>query len=144
MGTQQILLIVLSVIIVGVAIAVGITMFQNQAYNSNKQAVSSALANYGAQTLQWWKTPISQGGAGQVFTTDADTVTDLTAFLSLPVDDETGKFEVTSAADAKHVVLSGIGKEKKGDNYPFVETTVDLEAGTISADVTGTNTTGTF
>ncbi len=31
MGTQQLLLIVLGVIIVGVAIAVGITIFNNQA-----------------------------------------------------------------------------------------------------------------
>ena len=36
MGTQQILLIVLSVIIVGVAIVVGIGMFNRQAYNSKK------------------------------------------------------------------------------------------------------------
>ncbi len=39
MGTQQILLIVLSVIIVGIAVAVGITMFNQQAENSNQKCL---------------------------------------------------------------------------------------------------------
>ncbi len=39
MATQQILLIVLTVIIVGIAIAVGIAMFKAHAINSNRQAV---------------------------------------------------------------------------------------------------------
>jgi hypothetical protein len=65
MGTQQILLIVLSVIIVGIAIAVGIMMFNNQAYNSNQSAIAGELQNYAAQVIQFWKTPVSQGGGGQ-------------------------------------------------------------------------------
>ena len=64
MGTQQILLIVLSVIIVGVAIAVGITMFSNQAYNSNQTALSGELQHYAAQVVSYYKTPIAQGGCG--------------------------------------------------------------------------------
>jgi len=64
MGTQQLLLIVLGVIIVGIAIAVGITIFNNQSYNSNMQAVASELSHYGSMVIQWWKTPRAQGGAG--------------------------------------------------------------------------------
>lgn len=62
MGTQQILMIVLSVIIVGVAVAVGITMFKNQAINSNRQACISDMNNFAAQIMAWQKTPTSQGG----------------------------------------------------------------------------------
>ncbi|HRY83961.1 MAG TPA: hypothetical protein P5533_04940 [Candidatus Cloacimonadota bacterium] len=147
MGTQQILLIVLSVIIVGVAIAVGITMFRNQAYNSNVQAVSSELNNYGAQALQWWKTPLSQGGAGQTF--DASTiVANLQAYLGLPatpVMGETGVFQVTSAAAADtSIVLSGIGKEIKGGKHPKVVTTVRLNTGVITANAAGTDADGGF
>jgi hypothetical protein len=45
MGTQQILLIVLSVIIVGVAIVVGIGMFNRQAYNSKKPLLLLTRSN---------------------------------------------------------------------------------------------------
>ena len=46
MGQQQLLLIVLSVIIVGIAVAVGITTFQSNAVEANRQAVISDLVNY--------------------------------------------------------------------------------------------------
>lgn len=64
MGTQQLLLIVLGVIIVGVAIAVGITIFNNQAYNSSQQAVATELNTYATSAMQWWKTPCRPGWFG--------------------------------------------------------------------------------
>ena len=63
MGTQQILLIVLSVIIVGIAVAVGITMFNQQAFNSNRNACISDLNMFATQAMAWWKTPETHGGA---------------------------------------------------------------------------------
>ncbi|MFA7213746.1 MAG: hypothetical protein WC111_07640, partial [Candidatus Cloacimonadaceae bacterium] len=65
MGTQQILLIVLSVIIVGAAIAVGIQMFNNQAYSANKSALAADAQSFATQIVQYYKTPESQGGAGR-------------------------------------------------------------------------------
>ena len=62
MGTQQILLIVLTVIIVGVAIAVGIAMFKTHAMNSNRQAIISELNLMSASIIAYFKTPASQGG----------------------------------------------------------------------------------
>lgn len=41
------------------------SLYQNQAMNTNRQAVASDLSNYMAEILQYWLTPISQGGAGQ-------------------------------------------------------------------------------
>jgi len=64
MGTQQILLIVLSVIIVGIAVAVGITMFNAQSVNSNRSACIADMNNFAASTLAFYKTPTSHGGAG--------------------------------------------------------------------------------
>ncbi len=64
MGTQQILLIVLSVVIVGIAIAVGITMFNTQAKNSARQAIISDMTNFAASTMAYYRTPASQGGSG--------------------------------------------------------------------------------
>ena len=64
MGTQQVLLIVLSVIIVGVAVAVSITMFSKQSSSSNREALKADLMNYAAQTLAWYKVPAGMAGGG--------------------------------------------------------------------------------
>ena len=68
MGQQQILLIVLSVILVGIAIAVGITMFQSQAAQSNIDAMIADLNNLGAQAYQYYIRPVSMGGGGNSYT----------------------------------------------------------------------------
>jgi len=62
MGTQQILLIVLSVIIVGIAVAVGISMFNTQSVAADQQAIAADLQSFGAQVLAYLKTPTSMGG----------------------------------------------------------------------------------
>jgi len=67
MGQQQILLIVLSVILVGIAIAVGITMFQAQAEQSNIDAIISDLNNLGSQAYQYYIRPTSMGGGSQSY-----------------------------------------------------------------------------
>lgn len=64
MGTQQILMIVLSVIIVGIAVAVGIQMFQTQQRSAEVQAVAADLQNYGAQLEAYRNATTSQGGCG--------------------------------------------------------------------------------
>ncbi|MBN1406732.1 MAG: hypothetical protein JW956_03025 [Calditrichaceae bacterium] len=67
MGQQQLLLIILSVIIVGIAIAVGINMFQTNAVDSNRQALISDVTNLGAKAHRYWRTPTSLAGGGQDF-----------------------------------------------------------------------------
>jgi hypothetical protein len=151
MGTQQILLIVLSVIIVGVAIAVGITMFNNQAYNANQQAVAAELQNYGADVIKYWKTPISQGGAGQ----DPLEATEqkISTFIGFDPtntgsDDSTstenGIYAVTNYDNTTlEVTLEGIGNNNRGGKYPMVTTTVVL-TGDIIRSVVGTSDTFSF
>lgn len=138
MGTQQILLIVLSVIIVGVAVVVGIMMFNNQAYNANKQAVASELTTYGSLVVQWWKTPTSQGGAGQV-ATNMDQA-DIAAYIGFNganyslTNDDTGEFRLTAATQADSTVtLVGLGKDVKAGLHPKVTTVVSLPDGTMQA-----------
>jgi hypothetical protein len=152
MGTQQILLIVLSVIIVGVAIAVGITMFNNQAYNANQQAVAAELQNYGADVIKYWKTPVSQGGAGQDGTvaTEAGIATfigfDPTASgTDDSTETENGIYRVNgydNTANAENVTLEGIGNNNRGGKYPKVTTTVVLTGDIIRSVVSTSNTFG--
>ena len=64
MGTQQILMIILSVIVVGSAVAVGIQMFDTQADNQARAALSAELLQQGAQAQAYYRTPKMMGGGG--------------------------------------------------------------------------------
>ncbi len=64
MGQQQLLLIILGVIIVGVAIAVGINLFGSSSVSSNKDAIVNDLQNLAADVYQYKIRPISMGGGG--------------------------------------------------------------------------------
>jgi hypothetical protein len=68
MGQQQLLLIVLGVIVVGIAIVVGINLFNANAVASNRDGVVSDLHNLGAMAQQYYKKPASMGGGGNTFT----------------------------------------------------------------------------
>jgi len=75
MGVQQILLIVLSVIIVGAAVAVGIDMFNRQDYASNRSSAAADVQIFMTQVLQYYKMPESLGGMGNDLTgVDADDI----------------------------------------------------------------------
>ena len=62
MGQQQLLLIILGVIIVGIAIAVGLSLFSAQSVQANKDAIINDLNNIGAYCYQYRIRPSSMGG----------------------------------------------------------------------------------
>lgn len=68
MGQQQLLLIILGVIIVGIAIAVGLSMFSAQSISSNKDAIINDLNNLFANAYQYRIRPKSMGGGGGEYT----------------------------------------------------------------------------
>ena len=68
MGQQQLLLIVLGVIVVGIAVIVGINMFGANAISSNRDSVVSDLNNLGAIAQQYWRKPGAMGGGDRSFT----------------------------------------------------------------------------
>jgi hypothetical protein len=97
MGQQQLLLIVLGVIIVGIAVVVGINLFNANAEESTKDGVVSDCTNLGAMAQQYYKKPTSMGGGGNSFTgwevpgTGVQGGLDSTAY---------GLYEATQATDA--------------------------------------------
>jgi hypothetical protein len=64
MGQQQLLLIILGVIIVGIAIAVGISQFGAHSTQANKDGVTSSLVNIAANAYQFRIRPLTMGGGG--------------------------------------------------------------------------------
>jgi hypothetical protein len=67
MGQQQLLLIVLGVIIVGIAVVVGINLFNASAEESAKDTITSECTNLAAMCLQYYKKPVALGGGGNSF-----------------------------------------------------------------------------
>jgi hypothetical protein len=145
MGTQQILLIVLSVIIVGVAVAVGITMFATQATNSNRQALVGELQHFGAAAMQYYKTPAGQGGGGGTGTVGFGA--DLAAAkvgvgiaMGFKADgtmtDDTGTFTL-GYVDSDTITITGVGTEKtkSGDLVSAMTTVTATDASPLQTTV---------
>jgi type II secretory pathway pseudopilin PulG len=67
MGQQQLLLLVLGIIIVGIAIAVGITSMSSNRSETNRRAVINDLLNLGRKAQSYYRTPAQMGGGSQNF-----------------------------------------------------------------------------
>ena len=72
MGQQQLLLIVLGTIIVGVAVVVGINMFATGAVNAERDALIQDVNNIASSAAAYWRKPAALGGAARDFTGIAD------------------------------------------------------------------------
>ena len=76
MGQQQLLLIVLGTIIVGVAVIVGINMFTTGAVNAERDALLQDVNNVASTAASYWRKPAALGGGARSFVG----VLDVTAF----------------------------------------------------------------
>ena len=131
MGQQQLLLLVLASIIVGVGVLLGINMFQENAGQANLDAVIQRSLNLGAQAQAWYRRPVAMGGGGQNFT--GFDLTDL-GFPAVGDTTEDGTFTVSSAS-GNTCVITGTGKEDlDGDTNPLqVTVTVTSNSASITS-----------
>ncbi len=67
MGQQQLLIIILGIIIVGIALAVGISLFSASAIQANKDAIINDLNNLAANAYQYSVRPSSMGGGNGMY-----------------------------------------------------------------------------
>jgi hypothetical protein len=67
MGTQQLLLIVIGVVIVGIMIAVGIFMFRDQSAATNRDAMSNDLIALATSAQKYNRRAKTFGGGGNTF-----------------------------------------------------------------------------
>ncbi|MCZ6775947.1 MAG: hypothetical protein O7D34_05775 [Ignavibacteria bacterium] len=118
MGQQQLLLIILGVIVVGIAVAVGITMFQDNAISANRDAVTNDLVNLSARAQQYYRRPTALGGGQGTFTGMV-----LGSLTTKPIN-ANGTYVLTSVA-AQQIVLDGTGTED-GDDGNFISVTMTV------------------
>jgi Tfp pilus assembly protein PilE len=109
MGSQQLLLIVVGMVIIGIMIAVGMTMFQDQATSTNRDEVSNDLSHYSAVVRAYYRRPSAFGGGqgsfrGLTMARITSKATNDNGTYSLSPDPVTGTPD--------HVTLTGIGTQE--------------------------------
>ncbi len=130
MGQQQLLLIILGVIIVGIAVAVGITMFQDNAVDQNRSAVIADLTTLAAKAQQYYAKPTTLGGGGNKFTGLTADATGLALLSSTAfTTNANGTYSIKTAGTATYVVLHGIGTTALSDGtYPSYDMSVTSQS----------------
>lgn len=119
MGQQQLLLIVLSAIIVGISIIVGLNMFSSGAVQGNLDAVTQDVMTIASRAQEWWRKPAQMGGGGRQWTgvtLDA---------INFPDSTINGSYQI--AIGGTGVLITGTGVEDgDGDGNPLqVQADVD-------------------
>jgi len=102
MGQQQLLLIVLGVIVVGIAIFVGINLFKANAAEAKRNNVINELVNLAAHAQQYYQKPAELGGGSRTFTG-----------WNIPLELRTtanGSYKILNRA-AQEITLIGTGNE---------------------------------
>lgn len=120
LGQQQLLLIILGVIIVGVAIAVGITVYNDSFISNNRDAIQNNLISLSVYAREYYNKPINMGGGGHSFIgLTADTIGQGKIAPSSSWNNDNGTYTISTAGDNAIVILTGVGKLQLSDgNYP--------------------------
>lgn len=118
MGQQQLLLILLGVILVAVAIALVIHMFNANAVSSKRDTLSNDLVSLSGLALSYYHKPSYLGGGGNSFEgwkipEDFKTSVDKRAIYSCEI-------------QSNQVVIKGIGDEIGNDGASEIQMTVTV------------------
>lgn len=101
MGQQQLLLIALGIILVGLAIFVGINLFSSNAADAKRNNIINECVNLAAMAQQHYRKPSALGGGSRTFTN-----------WEIPLalrQTENGRFE--AQVQAQQIVITAIGNE---------------------------------
>lgn len=67
MGQQQLLLILLGLVVIGIAIAIGINLFRANAISSKRDILTNETIDMAAQAISYYKRAREFGGGGKSF-----------------------------------------------------------------------------
>ena len=131
MGAQQILLLILSIIIIGTTIIVGIILYMDQTYTANKTALVAEAKNYGNKVIRYCKDLASQNndnlpGAA----VDTTMLKKYLGWANNIITTDAGTFKITAVSDSA-IIITGYAKAQKKDKSPKVVVTVTFPEGKI-------------
>jgi hypothetical protein len=124
LGQQQLLLIVLAIIIVGIAVALSITLFRQNAIDQKRDLLMNESINLANMAQAYYKKPKMLNGGGMSF-----------EGWKFPPEMETtatGTYEAEINVD--NVVITGVGNEVVTGNY-YIEVRVTVLPNTFSTEI---------
>lgn len=126
MGQQQLLLLILSAVIVGVAIVMGINMFAENAGQANQDAVMQDVLTIASRAQAWYRRPVELGGGGRTYV--GMSLVD----LNFDAANDNGTYALTGQS-ATAVTVTGIGTENPDGLGANVTVVVSAGADTVGA-----------
>lgn len=137
------MLLVLGVIVVGIAIVVGITMFRSNTQSSNRDQIISDLERLGVLAQQYYKKPISMAGGAGDFKNFALTAIDTGnadgSFKASTQPPNDADFMRGSTApistSAQEIYIIGYGKELGNNNRQAVKAYAAVTPDTVTITV---------
>ena len=152
MGTQQILMVVLSVIVVGTAVAIGIQMFDTQGQNQARNALVADLMRMSVEAQAWFRTPRLMGGGGGTISNEgmSHEYPDNALYLIVKyidsnatpprIQNENGRFDFAISAAGDVVTITGYSNYKSTNEIrSFVAVNLDQGHAGIKMDPLGEN-----
>ena len=116
MGQQQLLLVILVTIIVGIATVVAINIFGTAAEQANQDAIRQDLLTAATNAQGIWSRPIMMGGVGGDFTETPPTDEQFAGRLGIPgsvtglvIDNENGEYTVVRAENILTITVDPNG-----------------------------------
>ncbi len=137
MGQQQLLLIVLGVIIVGIAVVVGINVFTASSANANRDAVTSDITTIASMAQQYYRKPTALGGGGNSFTGFTMPALSSTAADNTATATKTANGSYAAVVTATDVTITGTGTEKGQDGTNNVKVIIKVDKDKLTPQAGG-------
>lgn len=103
MGQTQLFLVVLGMMLIGIAIYVGVSMFSANTVEDSRNAIIVDLQNFAARANAYYWKPATQGGGAKSFT-------GISMSNVYPmVENVNGRYYIESSQDDQ-CIISGVGK----------------------------------
>lgn len=126
MGQQQLLLLILAAVIVGVAITLGINMFQQNSAQANQEAVVQDVLTIASRAQAWYRRPVQMGGGGRSF---AGLNGNLAA-INFPDKNANGSYTF-SGGNATGATIVGTGVEDGDQDGGLLQVTLSISPDSI-------------
>ncbi len=137
MGTQQLLLIVLGVIIVGIAVVVGINIFGTNAEQANKDAITQDCLRIAAAAQGFYRKPTMLGGGNNSFATITIEDCGMAADDGTPLTGSNVNAAYTVEGTATAFTVTGASATETGKSIAVTVDMTQPEADRITVDDTG-------
>lgn len=127
MGQQQLLLLILAIIVLGVATMLGIDLFVQNSAEANQQALTRDVLTIAGRALAWYKRPAELGGGGRSYASIT------IAKMNFPAANVNGSFSISGSGNT--ATITGTGVEDAGGAVGPLQIQVSVGVDTVGTAI---------